>query len=813
MMNPEAISNNPARSDEETHGGVAVCDSDRARMPQRASTQRDPMQRGSVEQENAPGINASTEQRDFTTSDVLPAGTELHNGAFRISRVLGRGALGITYFSHNVALHRDVVIKEFFPPGAVRAGSISGVKPINASVHTIVPAGHDRGQYHQQACAAFLEQARAVSRVWHPNVVMVYDSFEENNTAYMVMKFLKGKTLQQFLEEQLAQKRFLPQGQTLAYALHIGRGLVALHKEGLVHGDLHPANVMLCPPGESAPQHDAAAAQRRAPLEKVPTDEWTLAGQRIVLIDCGLNRLPSANDLQQTQWLGDPQQANRRAYTAPELFGAGRESGPATDVYALGATMYHMLTGRAPVEAPERAQGTVLKPPHRENVGINPALSEAVMWALELRSEHRPSTVDAFLKHLAQCGSEAPLNKASLSAVPTKTVPPKSPVIKGAPPTPEFDRAPAAGAPATNGVSHPAPVTTKHADGSQVPAPSAFARATALATAIASTISVAKNGAPTATTPATAATPEARPAPILPQAPQSIKAPGSVTRRHNNSGRHLALAALLGIAIAGTAGWALWREATTRPQPVVPGLSQKATRPNAVTQTTADTTQPTTDTAQRTVDVPPVEPKSQPVASNPPSNENRERRITRVKRDNALSSDSTALVSRAPSRRNRRRVALQPSVRSTDEERSRQEAEANDRWERTDREVPRRRSRRTLRRSRETDNNLALNNSTEARVTREVRDRQEVRKDREMRYRRDTGETRGTSETRSTRRNFRQRRRDETTQELPRPVRNAPERRRLRRATREAVLPPLTNTRRRETRTNQTPSEAGLPPM
>jgi serine/threonine protein kinase len=169
---------------------------------------------------------------------------------------------------------------------------------------------------------------------------------------------------------------------------------------------------MLCPPSESTPQHDPAVAQRRAPLEKVPTDEWTLSGQRIVLLDCGLNRLPATSDGAQTQWLGDRRRAGRSAYAPPELFGGGRETGPTTDVYALGATLYHMLTGEAPVEAPSRALGTVLQPPHRANVRINPALSEAVMWALELRSEHRPPTVEAFLNQLSQCGSEAPVRQA-----------------------------------------------------------------------------------------------------------------------------------------------------------------------------------------------------------------------------------------------------------------------------------------------------------------------------------------------------------------------------------------------------------------
>jgi serine/threonine protein kinase len=457
----------------------------------------------------ADDIMRSTDES--TGRDALAPGTELHNGAFRISRVLGKSGVGITYQCRNVALHRDVAIKEFFPSGALRAGSADGA--VAAPGRAVVPK-QNSAELYQQACSAFLEKARAVSRVWHPNVVMVYDTFAENNTAYMVMKFLKGKTLQQFLEEQAASQAALPEAQAVAYATHIGRGLEALHKAGLIHGSVHPAGVMLCPPSDSPQQPETSNTERRAPLPRVPTGEWTLAGERVVLLDCGLNHVPASNNAMQTRWLPDAQQAAWYRYAPFELWSDSATPEPAADVYALGAVLYHMLTGRPPIEAPERAQGTALEPPHRANARISPELSEAVMWALELRSDHRPETMTALLKHLSQCGSEdSPSKSSSGAASPNgKTAPVQAPSRAGA----------------TQAEKAPPPPNT--------PTPSPAASR-----------------------------------PIL-QTPEPVAASGGAKR--STSGRHLALIALLGTAIAGTAAWALWSETTTAPRPVVPNLTQ-----------------------------------------------------------------------------------------------------------------------------------------------------------------------------------------------------------------------------------------------
>ena len=707
---------------------------------------------------NQPPENMPRQRGAGTTSDALPAGTELQNGAFRISRVLARGDVGITYLSRNVALHRDVVLKEFFPRGASRAvsgssNSGSSDKPFSVSSHAVVPSAGLGEHVYQQACAAFLEKSRVVSRVWHPNVVMVYDTFTANNTAYMVMKLLKGKTLQQFLEEQLAQKRFLPEAQALAYGMHIGRGLEALHKAGLVHGDLRPAKVMLCPPTESALEHDTSGVNRRAPLPRVPTDQWTLAGQRIVLLDCGLKRLPLVNDGTQTLWLNEPQRSGQCQYAPPELFGRSRdhdqsrENEPTTDVYALGATLYHMLTGQTPVDALMRAHGTVLPPPHRVNAHVSAALSEIVMWALELRSEHRPQTIDAFTKQLSQCGGDVSPAAAPKAAAPKE----------------------------------PAPPIGKRA---AVQMPAALNRAAASASIFRTAITTAP--APAAA-PATATPPLAVVTPTAPIETQPSKAmpPSDNVRQRRSSGRHLALAALLGTTIAGTAAWALWRESTTLPPPAVPNVQKRTARAeDAPPPTTAVAAPPTVAVAPQP-ESKPVE-RSLPVQRSLPVTNRKRRHI-----GNATISVARLPASREPSRKAARRLAAQwPDAKPARQERLR--IEATETSQDNERTVARRRSRRILRRLRERDSDATQSNSTEVR---------------------DAPEVRGTPEVRDTRRNFRQRRREYTNRPSLRVVRNTPARRRLRRTLREAGLPPLPEMTHSEPRSNEARPEAGLPPM
>ena len=121
-------------------------------------------------------------------SDVLPSTTQLQNGNFQIQDVIGQGGFGITYCAEDTRLHRQVAIKEFFPHASLRRGT--EVQPGSAMPLTNYDA----------AKLKFLEEARVLASFSHRGIVDVLTIFEENNTAYMVMKYLRGKTLRHLLE-------------------------------------------------------------------------------------------------------------------------------------------------------------------------------------------------------------------------------------------------------------------------------------------------------------------------------------------------------------------------------------------------------------------------------------------------------------------------------------------------------------------------------------------------------------------------------------------------------------------------------------
>ena len=168
------------------------------------------------------------------TSLSLPLGTSLQDGAYLIQHVLGQGGFGITYLGHDTRLRRPVAIKEFFPAGCLRHNSSVQLTGATSVGHYATIKGR------------FLEEARTLAQFHHPGIVDVYTCFEENNTAYMVMEFLQGKTLLRRLEEHNAP---LDEAEAVGYIRSIAAALQVVHGAGLLHRDLKPDNIMVCPDG------------------------------------------------------------------------------------------------------------------------------------------------------------------------------------------------------------------------------------------------------------------------------------------------------------------------------------------------------------------------------------------------------------------------------------------------------------------------------------------------------------------------------------------------------------------------------------
>jgi serine/threonine protein kinase len=271
--------------------------------------------------------------------------------------VLGQGGFGITYAGRDLDLDREVAIKEFFPfDAAIRIKQDNRLEP---------SGGLSRSQY-EEARQKFLEEARVVARFNHPGIVNVFAAFEEKNTAYMVMEFLSGKNLLQLIEA----RRTVAESDAIYIIEQVGHALEVVHAGGMLHRDLKPENIFLC------------------------GDTNNVQKARVVLIDFGSARTFTANSTSRLDVLVTPGYAPLEQYSDEARFNAY------TDVYSLGATLYHALVGQAPAAATDRAEGVEVLPPQQLNPAVSREAGNAVMWALELDASQRPQTIHAWLSAL-----------------------------------------------------------------------------------------------------------------------------------------------------------------------------------------------------------------------------------------------------------------------------------------------------------------------------------------------------------------------------------------------------------------------------
>jgi hypothetical protein len=293
-----------------------------------------------------------------TSFEALPPGTSLQGGSIILDHVLGQGGFGITYLGQDTLLGAHVAVKEFFPYGCLRRGQ--QVQPS----HILPPADFDAGR------VSFLQEAQMALRFRHPNIVAVQAVFEQNNSVYLVMEYLHGATLHEVLESRGA----VAEKEALFFIEQIGEALETLHAANLLHRDIKPENIMVCPAGEGGLLSGLAP--------------------RVVLLDFGSVREFSGGRTRQMTSVLTP------GYAPLEQYGQRARYGRFTDIYALGATLYHLLSGQAPPQATDRAAGYQLLPPEQINPNVSHLVSDAVMWAMEMRVDERPQTVRDWVRAL-----------------------------------------------------------------------------------------------------------------------------------------------------------------------------------------------------------------------------------------------------------------------------------------------------------------------------------------------------------------------------------------------------------------------------
>ena len=312
--------------------------------------------------ENAPGVNscvvcgtALTSTPTTAPSSVsglhLPMGTLLKQGCYKIEKVLGQGGFGITYkaiYCPNSAL---VAIKELWPENGYRHGQ-SVVWPPSTTLE-------DRKEQVEK----FKLEAAYLQRCNSPNIAKVYDCFEENSSIYMVMEFIDGVPLSSLVVNQ----NCLQENKVIEYAKQIANALVVVHQNNLLHRDIKPENIMLD------------------------------SSDRAVLIDFGTAREFIAGKT------GDLTQLLTPGYAPFEQYSKNSKRYAASDIYALCASMYELLTGELPSGAVERATAfsggapDPLTPPRQINSLISPHLEKVILMGMHFRVEERIQTAEELI--------------------------------------------------------------------------------------------------------------------------------------------------------------------------------------------------------------------------------------------------------------------------------------------------------------------------------------------------------------------------------------------------------------------------------
>lgn len=273
----------------------------------------------------------------------LPDGTILRN-RYRLTNIVGQGGMGSVYRAEDLRL-----------PG--RLCAIKEVQPDPSATP------EDKTQLQAQ----FLQEASILAQLDHPNLPKVSDFFGENGREYLVMDYVPGQDLKEILAESRANGRLLDVPTVLDWAAQIMDALAYLHRQNppVLHRDIKPANIKLTP------------------------------DNRIKLVDFGLVKLMAPDD---SRTITVVQGRGTALYTPLEQYGGDSSHTDArTDIYALGATFYHLLTDVPPPDARYRfLNPRALRPPHQLNPQMQPEVSEAIMWAMEMHPDERPSSIAEF---------------------------------------------------------------------------------------------------------------------------------------------------------------------------------------------------------------------------------------------------------------------------------------------------------------------------------------------------------------------------------------------------------------------------------
>lgn len=277
---------------------------------------------------------------------------EILNHKYIVGTAIDSGGFGIIYRAWDAQMEQVVAIKEYFPNGVV--SRVPGQNDV------IVYSGKNR-EVFRKGVDRFLVEARNMAEFSQPDIVALYDYFEENNTAYIVMEYLDGVSFKEYLKERGGR---IPSEEVVDITLHVLAALEEIHSHHIIHRDISPDNIFLC------------------------------SNHRVKVIDFGAARFSSGEESSNFSTIVKP------GYAPAEQYRTKSRQGPFTDLYALGACMYQAATGEKPQESLARAMHDDLRPPKELNPEVPEYLSDIIMKAMAMDEDERFQSSEEFMKAL-----------------------------------------------------------------------------------------------------------------------------------------------------------------------------------------------------------------------------------------------------------------------------------------------------------------------------------------------------------------------------------------------------------------------------
>jgi len=312
--------------------------------------------------------------RDSTIAEqILPVGTALLDDQFTVEEHLGAGGFGVTYRAKDNVLGRTIVIKECFPEEfCFRDGNN-------------VVARHEKfADPLKSIVRMFMREAQSLAKLRHPNIVGVHRAFEENQTAYMVLDLIEGQDL---FDLFITTETPLSPARTKSILMQLLDAIEKIHDADMLHRDISPDNIL---------------------IEESGTP---------VLIDFGAARADASRHTRAVSSL----LVVKDGYSPQEFYVAGSDQAPNSDLYALAATFYHLLSGEAPVNSQARIIEMAGRKPDPclplagRIEGYDQEFLQAIDAAMEVHPSDRLQSAGKWRSLISQC---APENSAALSTMP-----------------------------------------------------------------------------------------------------------------------------------------------------------------------------------------------------------------------------------------------------------------------------------------------------------------------------------------------------------------------------------------------------------